>query len=358
MRWSKEQRAFAVEAYLSNGNSVITAQRQFRNRFNLAPLAPVPNHKSIADWVKCFRETGSVVKKRPVGARPIRSPENIEAVRQSIAQSPQRSARKHAAALGLSSRSVRRILHDDLHFHPYKLVIGQELSERDFNSRRNGCEAFLESVPDDAIVFFSDEAHFHLSGCVNKQNMRYWAETNPRQLHQRPLHSPKVTVWCAISSVGIIGPWFFEEDERVVTVNSDRYVNMLEEFFVPRLDEMDLRDVWFQQDGATAHTARSSMALLREHFPGRLISLRGDLEWPPRSPDLTPCDFFLWGYLKSRVFNNRPRTLDDLKDNIREEVANIPVDMLERVMRNTRNRFVQCIDNGGRHLADMMFKTM
>ncbi|KAK5646289.1 hypothetical protein RI129_004753 [Pyrocoelia pectoralis] len=113
MRWSKEQRAFAVEAYLSNGNSVITAQRQFRNRFNLAPLAPVPNHKSIADWVKCFRETGSVVKKRPVGWR------------QSIAQSPQRSARKHAAALGLSSRSVRRILHDDLHLHPYKLAIGQ-----------------------------------------------------------------------------------------------------------------------------------------------------------------------------------------------------------------------------------------
>ena len=140
--------------------------------------------------------------------------------------------------------------------------------------------------------------------------------------------------------------------------NGNRYVNMLEEFFVPRLDEMDLGDVWFQQDGATAHTARSSMALLREHFSGRLISLRGDLEWPPRSPDLTPCDFFLWGYLKSRVFNNRPRTLDDLKTNIREEVANIPVDMLERVMRNTRNRFVQCIDNGGRHLADMIFKTM
>jgi len=142
--------------------------------------------------------------------------------------------------------------------------------------------------------------------------MRYWAADNPRELHQRPLHSPRVTVWCAISSVGIIGPWFFEENEQIVTVTSDRYVNMLEEFFLPRLDEMDLGDIWFQQDGATAHTSKASITVLREHFPGRLISLRGDLEWPARSPDLTPCDFFLWGYLKSRVCTNRPQTLEEV----------------------------------------------
>jgi hypothetical protein len=57
---------------------------------------------------------------------------------------------------------------------------------------------------------------------------------------------------------------------------------------LPRLDEMDLGDIWFQQDGATVHTSRASMAVLRDHFPGRLSSLRGDLEWPARSPDLTP----------------------------------------------------------------------
>ncbi|KAG8238560.1 hypothetical protein J437_LFUL018177, partial [Ladona fulva] len=50
--------------------------------------------------------------------------------------------------------------------------------------------------------------------------MRYWAADNP---HQRPLHSPCVTVWCAISSVRIIGPWFFEENEQTVTVTSDLF---------------------------------------------------------------------------------------------------------------------------------------
>ena len=136
------------------------------------------------------------------------------------------------------------------------------VQEQYFTSRKNACEALLEKVPEDAIVYFSDEAHFHLTGCVNKQNMRYWADTNPHELHERPLHSPKVTVWCAISFTGIVGPWFFEENEVIVTVNSDRYATMLKEFF-PRIEELDQGNIWFQQDGATTHTSRTLMAVLR-----------------------------------------------------------------------------------------------
>ncbi|KAF2878670.1 hypothetical protein ILUMI_27507 [Ignelater luminosus] len=129
MRWNSEERAFAVEAYFSSGCSVIATQRAFRNRFNLAPLAPVPDRKSIVTWVTTFRQTASATKRRTGVPRPVRSPENIEAVRASMLRSPRRSARKHASALRLSDRSVRRILRDDLHFHPYKMAIVQELSE-------------------------------------------------------------------------------------------------------------------------------------------------------------------------------------------------------------------------------------
>jgi hypothetical protein len=120
---------------------------------------------------------------------------------------------------------------------------------------------------------------------------------------------------------------------------------------------MDVGDVWFQPDGATAHTSRVSMTVLQQHFPGRLNSLRGDLHWSARSPDLTPCGYFLWGYLKSIVYNDRSRTLDHLKNNIRQAIANIPVNMLESVERNFRSRLPQCIDNNGRHLHDIVFKT-
>ena len=226
------------------------------------------------------------------GHQPARTPDNVERVREAFIRSPRRSARKHAAALGMSDRTVRRILRQNLNFHPYKMVVTQELSERDINARQNACELLRENLPHDSLVFFSDEAHFHISGCVNKQNMRFWNDANPHELHQKPLHCERVTVWCAISRAAIIGPYFFEENEDTVTVNAVRYREMITTFFLPKLEEMDIGDVWFQQDGATAHTAQASMKLLREHFPERLISLKGDLPWPAKSPDLAPCDFF------------------------------------------------------------------
>ena len=112
----------------------------------------------------------------------------------------------------------------------------------------------------------------------------------------------------------------------------------------------------FQQDGAMAHTANISMVTIHGLFPGRVISRRGDVEWPPRSPDLNACDFFLWGYIKSKVYENQPRTAADLKQNIRNEVAAIPGVMLQRGMQNFRKRFQECVDNNGQHLKYTSFK--
>jgi hypothetical protein len=53
--------------------------------------------------------------------------------------------------------------------------------------------------------------------------------------------------------------------------------------------------------------------LLREKFPVRIISRNGDQNWPPRSCDLTPCDFFLWGFVKFCVYANKPQTIPELK---------------------------------------------
>jgi len=106
-------------------------------------------------------------------------------------------------ALGISSRSLRRILHADLKLRPYKMMLAQELSERDHANRRAISAEILEQVPDAAVLLSSDEAHFHISGAVNKQNFRYWAERNPRELQERlpPLSSRNCLVcscrlWC------------------------------------------------------------------------------------------------------------------------------------------------------------------
>ena len=207
-------------------------------------------------------------------------------------------------------------------------------------------------------LWMSDEAHFHLSGYVNKQNFRYWSDNNPRRLHERPLYSEKVTVWCAISSLGIIGPYFFEdEDGHAVTVNSDRYVHMLNNFFLPAIENYRNEHTTFQQDGATCHTSRVSMDLLRRSFPTRLVSKYGDISWPPRSPDLTLCDNFLWGYLKSKVFqSNPPRTIEALKERIRQEVEAIPQQTLLNVVNSFVPRLQECVRQNGGHLSNIIFK--
>ncbi|MBZ5797343.1 hypothetical protein K8353_45735, partial [Burkholderia contaminans] len=105
-----------------------------------------------------------------------------------------------------------------------------------------------------------------------------------------------------------------------------------------------------QQDGGTAHTARATTDILKEAFPGRLISRFGDLHWPARSPDLTVPDFFLWGFLESRGYVNKPQTLEALKENIRQECENLSPEVLARVMENAIKRARMVINSGGGHL--------
>jgi hypothetical protein len=70
----------------------------------------------------------------------------------------------------------------------------------------------------------TDEVNFHLHGNASCQNCRCWATENPRDIHQKPLHSAKVIVWCGVASFGVISPYFFEDEAgRAVTENSARY---------------------------------------------------------------------------------------------------------------------------------------
>ena len=116
MLWSREHRAFAVNNFFSNGRSLVATQRAFRARFEIPPHRLVPGRNSILSWVIAFRECGSVAKPRNGCQRTNRTLENVERVRQSVVRSPGRSARKHAAAMGLSDTTVRRIFHEHLHF--------------------------------------------------------------------------------------------------------------------------------------------------------------------------------------------------------------------------------------------------
>ncbi|GFU66354.1 transposable element Tc3 transposase [Trichonephila clavipes] len=206
-------------------------------------------------------------------------------------------------------------------------------------------------------ILFSDEAHFWLNGYVNKQKCRIWSEANPQVYVETPLHPEKLTVWCALWAGGIIDPYFFKNDEgHSVTVNGDRYRAVIANFFIPELNNPDVQEVWFQQDGATCHTARATIDLLKDTLGDRLISRFGPVNWPPRSCDLTPLDYFLWGYVKSLVYVDKPQTLDHLEDNIRRVIADIRPQMLEKVIENWTSRLDYIRASRGSHMPEVIFK--
>ena len=141
-------------------------------------------------------------------------------------------------------------------------------------------------------IIFSDEAHFDLGGYINKQNCRIWGTEKPHAYIEKPTHPKRVTVWCGLWSRGIIGPIFFENEQgKAVTVNGDRYRAMLMEFLFTKIEEEDIGNIWFQQDGVTCHTAESTLNVLRPVFENRIIS--HIIVWQPRSCDLTPLDYYL-----------------------------------------------------------------
>jgi hypothetical protein len=94
-----------------------------------------------------------------------------------------------------------------------------------------------------------------------------------------------------------------------------------------------------------------------ENVPEHVISLRGELPRPASSPDLSACDYFLWGYLKAKAYTTRPWTIDDLKIAIRKQISAIPENMARREQGNLRARLEECVCSDGQDLRDLPLKT-
>ncbi|GFY02826.1 DUF4817 domain-containing protein [Trichonephila clavipes] len=110
-----------------------------------------------------------------------------------------------------------------------------------------------------------------------------------------------------------------------------------------------------EQDGATSHTANPVKAFLIQTFgEDRIISRGCRYPWPPRFPNLTPADFWLWGYLKSRVYLSGPSSLSELKDAIRREVSSIHPDMLHSAVAGFVTRLECLLPCGGGHVEHIL----
>ncbi|GFX77245.1 DUF4817 domain-containing protein [Trichonephila clavipes] len=291
-------KALLVKLFYMNEESATIALRKLRVQKNVksgkGPLTPA----GLLKLVKRFEETGKLEDRAQAGRpclKEARAPciaVKMKAIA-SEAASGTSSAREAARRLGLPPSSVHNILRRLLQLYPYKLQSSHELLPADTAQR----EAFAKGP--------------------------FFFET------QCPLNG-----------------WITE------TVFAYRYLTLLRETVVPCLIQRgQISNVTFMQDGATSHTANPVKTFLIQTFgEDRIVSRRCRYPWPPWSSDLTPADFWLWGYLKSRVYLSGPSSLPELKDAIRREVFSIHPDMLHSAVARFVTRLECLLPCGGGHV--------
>jgi hypothetical protein len=233
-------------------------------------------------------------------------------------------------------------------YHPYKLRLINKLNEDDPDRRVEFCEIMQSKCNEEPdflkSILFSDECTFYMNSRVCRHNMYYWSNVNPHWATDISLQDhTKVNVWAGIIGNQIIGPFFFDG-----TLNGQTYLDLLQNHVGPKLSENNIEgEVWFQHDGAPGHYSTEVINYLNICFPEHWIGRRGTIDWPARSPDLTPLDFFLWGYGKSCVYKSRPQTIDELKERILQAFENISGELLVRVNNEIYNRFGYCMIANG-----------
>lgn len=334
-----------------NRNGTRAAERYFN-------LYPERRHPDI----KIFRRLDTNLQQFGCFAKPNREngrngQQREELVLGSVNVEPETSTREIEMQMDVPKTSVSRILRKHK-FHPYRLHVSQALTPADYPRRREFCNWYLQKIREDENfhnkILWTDESYFASNGYFNRNNVHYWAQENPH------IHVPRrnqgrfgCNVWCGLIGNRLIGPIVFQGQ-----LNGQRYLDFLTTEIEDLLDNLPLavqRDMWFQQDGAPAHNARVVTQYLDNRFENRILATHSETAWPPRSPDMTPLDFFLWGFLKNRVYQNRNpcNNIEELQQRIMD-ACNVNRCTLGRVVRSVSRRCIMCLEADGQNFEHLL----
>ena len=257
---------------------------------------------------------------------------------------------------------------------PFKYSLVQKLLPSHHRQRKNFCRWLLDKPENFADkVLWSDEKWWVLHHRPNRQNDRYWAAHNPHQFVECNVQGDvKAMSWVGIMDGKVVSVyWFVDEDGDNVAVNQQRYLKMLKDEVVPKVHQefgLDLSEYWFQQDGATCHTTKNVLNFLKSKFQTRIISRnadkqnRGGFNWPSRSPDLNPLDFWFWSHVqkivkeKCRVNNVfvQPDSIQDIMHLVEEASNELTSDVIRKSCRNIRKRAQMCLAQRGKHFQHLI----
>lgn len=341
---------------LADGNAHLAA-RLYAERF---PGRYHPDHRVFINIHRGLGEYGTLGRHNDVVGRPRnrRTPEFEEAVLQHFEQNPSTSTRAVANQLGSSNSTVWSVMNDDGQ-HPFHLQKVQGLTPNDYEPRVHFDQWLLQNcneVPDfPGLILFTDECCFARDGYFNFHNSHIWAADNPHATHvDGNQHKFSVNMWAGIIGDHLLGPV-----ELPARLNGQAYLYFLQNTLPVLMEDLPLElrlRMWYQHDGAPAHFFRLVRNHIRAVFGRRCIGRGLAVPWPARSPDKTPCDFFLWGFFKDVVYATPVETREDLLERIHNAARQLRErpEIFRRVRESLVRRSRLCLEVQGRHFEHLL----
>lgn len=329
--------------------STEAAVREYAARF---PDRRQPHRSVFAETHRRLRETGSFSNLSVVRG-PVRNARTTERVARYFETNPNTSTRRASLNLDISRITIQRSLRE-LGMYPYHFTPVQNLFPADYQRRERFCQWYLNlDINISSKILWTDESTFTRTGVFNYHNSHYWCHMNPHLPRISSFqHQFKVNVWAGMINEYLIGPHILPD-----RINAHQFLQFLNNNLFDLLQDVPLNlryNNWLQLDGCPAHSARIVRNWLNQHYPEKWIGRWGPVEWPARSPDLTPLDFYLWGRVKNEVYSTPIESREHLIQLINTAFDRLKLNREEirNATRSVTTRCRKCIEVGGGHFEN------
>lgn len=297
-----------------------------------------------------------------VGRPRVHQADDEERIIREFNQDPTASTRTIARRLGLSQYKVWHTMHEN-NFHPYHYTPVQVIEEGDPARRMQFCRFMLNSDIEDENflrkILWTDESKFDKDGITNYHNAHFWEHKEVGNPHLKRAKGSQrrfsVNVWMGIINDNLIGPHFLPDN-----LNGEAYEHFLRNVLNDLLDDVPLgllNGMTFQHDGCPAHFRLTIRNYLDATFPGNWIGRGGPIPWPARSPDLTPMDYYVWGHMKTLVYQDGEPVVnaEELRRRIVIAAETIKLNLRTTVVKTElRKRMRICTRNQGGHFENLL----
>lgn len=352
MEFTNNEKLDMVEVYFLCNRNCSAANIAYQQRY---PDRRVPNRRYFKKLIVNLAANGSFVKPRQRVSTVVTDEFEIDVLAYFEAFH-NASIREVASILQTTTSSIFKVLKKNK-YHAYKYATVQALLPGDENRRLQFCGWLAQEAVNTpgylSNIIWTDETNFSNRGMWNRKNNHYWAKENPlvvREGHDQVRFS--INCWCAVLNNAVIAVHFYEGN-----LTRHMYLQILENILLDSIEDVPINvriQLMYQQDGAPPHNSRVAVEFLNTHFPGKWLGTNGPLLWPARSPDLTPMDFFLWGFLKDELYKSRYNNVADMTTRVREILHGVHHNTLNKAVNDVLKRATACIYTDGGHFEHLL----